>query len=148
MTLSEDEMKPIIKMLEGHEGVRQFPYTDTTGNLTIGVGRNLTTVGLRMDEVQYMLKNDIREADEELTMQFPWYRFLTTKRQHALINMLFNLGLTRFRTFKKMLIALAEARYDDAANEALDSTWADQVGARSLDIAAMLKVRRDADGGP
>lgn len=31
------------------EGVRKFPYKDTVGKTTIGVGRNLDDVGLSQD---------------------------------------------------------------------------------------------------
>ena len=45
-----------------HEGIRRFPYADSAANLTVGVGRNLTANGLREDEIQLMLDNDINAA--------------------------------------------------------------------------------------
>ena len=36
----------LIDLLMKHEGVRNKPYEDTVGVLTIGVGRNLDDVGL------------------------------------------------------------------------------------------------------
>lgn len=51
-----DILRPQLRI---DEGVREFPYTDTVGKLSIGVGRNLDDVGLRPDEIALMLENDI-----------------------------------------------------------------------------------------
>ena len=36
------------------EGTRLKPYTDTTGHLTIGFGRNLSQVGISLAEAEYL----------------------------------------------------------------------------------------------
>jgi len=54
----------LIDLLVKHEGLRTKPYEDTTGHLSIGVGRNLDSLGLSHDEIYYMLKNDIRRCME------------------------------------------------------------------------------------
>lgn len=46
-------------LIEHHEGRRAHPYTDTTGNLTIGVGRNLSDRGLSADEIDLLFANDL-----------------------------------------------------------------------------------------
>ncbi len=52
----------LVRLLTRHEGRRAFPYTDTAGRLTIGVGRNLTDRGLADDEIDLLLANDIALA--------------------------------------------------------------------------------------
>ncbi|MFA6168950.1 MAG: hypothetical protein WC700_20155, partial [Gemmatimonadaceae bacterium] len=50
------------KQLKIDEGIKPYPYTDSVGKLTIGVGRNLVDVGLRPKEIDFLLENDIDEA--------------------------------------------------------------------------------------
>jgi lysozyme len=130
------------RLLIKHEGMRLKPYEDVlTEDITIGVGRNLDSLGLTEDEVMYLLTNDIVRCDKELLHNFKWYPELCRARQDALINLCFNLGITRLLTFKKALQAMADKDYVRAADEFLDSKWATQVGSnRTDDIACMIRT--------
>lgn len=121
------------------EGLRLKPYVDTAGKLTIGVGRNLSDRGIAHDEALLLLDNDVRAACSDLDRNVPWWRDLSEGRQRALLNMTFNLGWPRIGTFEGMLAALRSGQYVRAADEALDSAWARQVGARAARIAALLR---------
>lgn len=121
------------------EGVRAFPYTDTVGKLTIGVGRNLTDRGLRPDEISFLLRNDVDEALDEMDRAFPWAKGMTGPRQRALANMLFNLGLAKLKGFKRTLGAMERGDYAMAAVGMRASLWAKQVGARAERLAAMME---------
>lgn len=136
-------MNRLHRLLIRHEGFMSKPYEDTTGHITIGVGRNLDSVGLSRDEVLYLLNNDIERCDRELRHNFRWYLTLCRVRQDALINLCFNLGITRLLTFKKALAAMEQGNFELAAEEFLDSKWAKQVGStRSEDIAHMVSSGR------
>jgi lysozyme len=136
-------MDRLQRLLIRHESLRNKPYEDTTGNLTIGVGRNLESLGLSRDECLYLLDNDIARCDRELRHNFKWYLELCRVRQDAMINLCFNLGITRLLTFKKALAAMAEGDFSKSADEFLDSKWADQVGpTRSSDIDCMVRTGR------
>lgn len=124
-----------------HEGVRQKPYLDIFDNWSIGAGRNLSGNGLSMDEVYYLLDNDINRCVKELE-HYHWYNRSPRGVQEALTNMCFNLGITRLLKFKKMIAALECGRYHVAALEALDSLWAKQVGQRAKDVAAVIREGR------
>jgi len=98
---------------------------------------------LSRDEVLYLLNNDIERCDRELRHNFRWYLTLCRVRQDALINLCFNLGITRLLTFKKALAAMEQGNFELAAEEFLDSKWAKQVGStRSEDIAYMVSSGR------
>lgn len=122
-----------------HEGLRLKPYRDTVGKLTIGVGRNIEDVGITQQEAMMLLNNDIQRCIDELNRAFPWFEHLSSERQRALIDMCFNLGITRLLGFKRMLAALEAGDYQRAAREALDSRWANQVGRRADTIANMIR---------
>ena len=138
----------IIDQLALHEGVKRFPYKCTSGKLTIGVGRNIEDMGISDDEIYYMLKNDIRRVDNELNNAFRFYKNLDPVRKDAMINMAFNLGLTRLRGFRLALKLMETHDYEEASMEFLDSLWASQVGQRALDVAHMIKYGEypNADG--
>jgi lysozyme len=130
----------LIDTLVRHEGLKHKPYEDTTGHMTIGVGRNLSSVGLSDDEVYYLLKNDIRRCEQELENSQRWYKDLDRVRQEAMINLCFNLGITRLRKFKNALRAMEVKDYEDAADEFLDSLWARQVGKRAFEVTYMIRT--------
>lgn len=129
----------LVKMLEQDEGFKPKPYRCSAGKLTIGYGRNLEDKGLSREEASYLLHEDIRDAIKFLDQQLPWWKSLDGEaRQEALVNMAFNLG-GRLLGFKKMLAALKSKDYGRAADEALDSKWAGQVGQRAQRIARAFR---------
>lgn len=132
-------LNKLVDMLVQHEGMRTKPYEDTVGHLTIGVGRNLDSMGLSHDEIYYMLKNDIRRCEEELTNSFRWFSKLDVVRQHAMINLCFNLGISRLRKFKRALAAMEAKDFEEAADQFLDSKWAQQVGQRAMEVTYMIR---------
>lgn len=118
-----------------------LPYTDTVDKLTIGYGRNLDDNGISQDEADYMFENDFKRCQDDLS-KCSWYVNQPEGVQSALMNMCFNLGLPRLTGFKRMIAALEEKNYTLAAQEALDSKWATQVGKRAKDVAIMLREGR------
>lgn len=133
-------MSKVIEMLKRHEGLSLKPYRDSVGVLTIGYGRNLEHNGISAAEAEHLLGNDLQAVITELDRTFPWFGRLNTPRADAIIDMAFNLGLPRFREFKRMIAAVAAERWEDAAREALDSRWARQVGNRAEEIAFILET--------
>ena len=130
----------LLANLKRDEGLRLKPYKDSVGKLTIGYGRNLDDMGITEDEAAVLLDHDIERAVTELDRALPWWREMPPSWQRGLVNMRFNLGLTRLRTFKKMLAALQAGDRERAADEALDSVWAGQVGERATRIAALYRA--------
>lgn len=127
-------MVNLIETLIRHEGKKNKPYRCTENYLTIGVGRNLETVGLSDDEIYYLLKNDITRCHDQLNSTFSWYKDLDPNRKDALINLCFNLGIGTLSKFKKALEAMEAKDYELAATEFLDSKWAKQVGQRAIEV--------------
>lgn len=128
-----------VEQLKHDEGLRLKPYRCTADKLTIGYGRNLDDVGISADEAEYLFANDIKEAESELRHTFPWFEELTAVRQDVLVNMRFNLGLTRLLGFKKFLKAVELGNYETAADEMLSSFWAEQVGDRAKRLAHLMR---------
>ena len=133
-------MMRLINMLKRHEGVRNKVYMCPAGYETIGVGRNISESGLGLsnDEVEYLLKNDILRCRNELLGEYDWFENLDSVRQEAMIDLSFNLGQTKLRTFVKALGHMADGNYEEAGREFYNSRWAEQVGDRSLEVCQMI----------
>ncbi len=133
------EMRSQLKtLIVKHEGYRNFPYLDTLGHVTIGVGYNLSDRGLPDSWINEQLQDDMDYFYKELNTNFPWFERLNDARQMALVNMCF-MGFKKFLSFKKMLAALGKQDYHRAAQELLDSRYAEQVGTRAKELAFILQ---------
>jgi lysozyme len=141
-------MSKLTEMLRRHEGEvknsagRHIVYDCPAGHATIGIGRNVSESGLGLSdiEVEFMLEEDIARCAKELGGAFNWFSDLNEARRDAIIDLVFNIGLTRLNGFKKALAAMADANYDLAAAEFMDSKWASQVKDRAIEICAMIKT--------
>jgi lysozyme len=120
------------------EGDKPFPYVDFKGNITIGIGRNLTAKGLSAAETRFLFDNDITSLVVALNLSIPWWTSLSDARQRALANMAFNLGPAGLLTFRKMLAAIQARDWKTAHHECLDSKAARDLPARYARLAQML----------
>lgn len=127
------------KELMHDEGCVLTAYEDTEGYVTIGVGRQLDTRGISMEEAMLLLENDIEIVVKELDQRKPYWRELSEDRQRALANMCFNVGAPRLMKFKKMWAAIERNDFKAASEEMLDSKWAKQVGQRASRLAVMMR---------
>ena len=123
--------------LREEEGYRRFMYLDTEGVPTIGYGRNLKDVGINPVEAEFLLRNDMQSA-LIAAASFPWFDALSDLRKAVITDMIFNMGLPRFKSFKKLLRAVENRDYPVAALEMLDSKWAKQVGDRADKLAYVM----------
>ena len=130
----------ITEQLIRDEGCRLMPYTDTTGHITIGVGRNLTDIGITYAEATNMLANDIANADRKLKAACPWVASLDGPRYGALLNMAFNLGVAGLLSFRQFLTACQNGQWEVAAHEMLESKWAEQVGSRAQRLSQQIET--------
>lgn len=121
------------------EGFRAKVYKCTANKWTIGYGRNVEDRGVTRDEADVMLRNDIMMAIKELRAAFEWFEDLPQPAKRGLVNMHVNLGLPRLRGFRRMLAALEGYKFEKAAQEALESKWAHQVGQRAHRIASLYR---------
>ncbi len=137
-----EQLTNIATALLKDEGTRNKPYKCPAGKLTIGVGRNIEDNGLREDEIQLMLKNDIKASYRELARDVQGFTNLDDVRQNVLVNMCFNMGWPTLKYFKKMFAAIQDEDYQEAARQMLDSKWAKQVGVRADRLSLQMEQGR------
>jgi lysozyme len=130
----------LTDQLKLHEGVRLKPYKDTVGKLSLGIGRNLDDMGISLKEANDMLINDLLNwVFPTANKIFKNFDSFTANRQIALCDMIFNLGEKRFMGFQNMIEAIKKGNWEEAAVEAKDSTWYNQVGKRAEKVVEQLK---------
>jgi len=142
-----------------HEGVEPSVYKDTKGKRTIGIGFNLDepsnrkkaeAVGLNVQdmlsgrtlsdkEIKMLYNESIKQAANDANAFLPRAGRQPPVVQKVLIDMAFNLGLTKLNKFEKMREALLEGDYNKAADEMIDSKWYNQVGNRSKTLVDMMR---------
>jgi len=122
-----------------HEGSRLNMYQDTLGIWTIGVGHNIQEKGISPAVMELMLDEDIEEAIVELKRSVSFFSKMPEQVQEALVNLSFNMGIPRLMQFKKTLAYLRDGDFEAAADELLDSRYAEQVGHRADEVADMIR---------
>ena len=117
------------------EGLRLKPYKCTAGKLTIGVGRNLEDRGITEATADQMLNEDITICITELQANIPKFNDHPDAVQETLVDLCFNLGISRLKKFKKTLGYIEEGletgNYTKAAVELLKSNYALQLPNRA-----------------
>jgi lysozyme len=125
------------------EGAESCAYQDSLGYWTIGVGRLIDSRkggGLSNEEIDMLLDNDIKRNYEAVLKALPWMEKLSDQRQAVLIGMAFQMGLKGLLQFKRMLSAVEDGQYFEAAAQMVESTWARQTPARAHRMALQMET--------
>lgn len=138
--MSPDTYQSLKRLLTLQEGYRQFPYEDTTGHLSIGVGRNLTDNGISYPEAQFLLENDLQYILDKLPARWSGFGLLSDNRQLVVANMCFNLGINGFLQFQALLGALEKEDYTAAGAEILNSQAARKLPTRYQTLAKIMET--------
>ena len=128
--------EPLAERLKTEEAFRGLPYDDTRGNPTIGYG---TKLPITKAEGAWLLETRLADTHARLSKSWEPYGGLNEARQHALLDMAYELGVDGLLGFHDMLAALERGDWAAASAAALDSLWAKEVPIRAIVIAAALK---------
>lgn len=137
-------IEQLTAQLRRDEGWRPLAYQDHLGYWTIGVGRLIDSrkpgAGLRPDEIDYLLRNDINDRVRALGAVLPWFKRLDDARQAVLVNMAFQMGTAGLLGFSTTLDLVRKGQYAEAAAQMLKSKWAQQTPARAKRLAEQMKT--------
>lgn len=125
--------------LHQDEGRKSKPYKCSAGKLTAGVGRNLEDNGLRPDEIDLMLTNDIAAAEADAKLLFKTFDTLSDNRKAVVVNMAFQLGRDRLGKFLRFRQAVDRGDFDAAVKEMKDSAWYVQTPNRADRLIKLMK---------
>lgn len=113
---------------------------DKDGN-TIREGRNLTE-----NEKLLMYNHSLRQAFKDARLYDPRFDQRPESVQMGLVDMAFNLGLTKLKKFVKMKKGLDANDYTTVAKEAKDSDWFKQVKSRGPRTVALFEKAIHPEG--
>tara|TARA_B100000900_G_C20595802_1_gene723348 strand:- start:1228 stop:1797 length:570 start_codon:yes stop_codon:yes gene_type:complete len=150
----------LFDQLSLHESKEPRVYDDSEGNRTIGIGFNLEepsnrkkaeALGFNVQdmlsgkkvlsdkEIKILYNESIKQAANDANAYLPQAGRQPPVVQKVLLDMAFNLGLTRLNGFVEMRKALIKGDYNKAAKEMIDSKWYNQVGTRSKRLVDMMR---------
>jgi len=133
--MTDDEIK---EMIQKHEGYRPYVYYDSLGFPTAGYGHAfLPGSPISHDVAVALFEDDFCRAKKDYAKL---KLDLDPVRRGVVLDMLFNLGLPRFRGFSKMISALKRKDYITASNEGLNSLWATQVKSRANHLMKIIRT--------
>jgi len=128
------------------EGIRHTAYKDTLNNWTIGVGHlikipdeeYLIDKELTSLEVDQIFITDLNQAIDDAR------KFINADEIHEeafeiVVDMSFNLGISKLMRFQRFRQALQAKQYKMASIEMLDSLWARQLPNRSKRLAKRMR---------
>lgn len=131
-----------VILLKRHEGLQLHAYRDSVHILTIGYGHTFNvTEGQEISEAEadVLLAGDIQIAEADVRSILPCFSGLSPRRQDAIVNMAFNLGGPKLRSFKTFIRCICAGQFEAAAGALLSSKWAHQVGRRAEDIEQAIR---------
>lgn len=123
------------------EGLRLEVYPDSLGFWTIGVGHLIPNriPSISETEAYRILDNDIDQCVSDISAE-NWYLACTSDTQRrGLLNMRFQLGPKRLRTFKNSLHLIEQAKWLEAGLELRKSLWYSQTPLRAERVIRMIE---------
>ena len=143
-------IEELKKEIESDEGRVYKIYTCSAGELTFGVGHMVKPHDpeygyMAGTPVTPMRVNDAFSGDVGIAINdchrvFSDYDDYPVEVQKIMANMMFQLGINRFRGFKKMIAAVKDRNWSLAGDEMRNSRWNKQTHARSERLIARMKA--------
>ena len=127
----------LVLAIKAEEGFRAKPYTDTTGNLTIGYGLNLS-IGITEAEGAYLLIERLKDRERLVRAGLAGFDNLPSDIQDAVLDLAYVVGAEGALEFTDMRTALETGDYEAAAQAVLDSKFATEDPDRARRIAERI----------
>lgn len=137
----------LISQLKQAEGCRLTAYKDSLGFWTIGyghllaAGRDWAGYTITQEQADALLATDLSIAADLAQTLLEWPSLDTDARQNAVAELVFNMGLSKWKKFAHCRLAITQKDWQTAKDQLLNSLWATQVGQhRSARIADQLST--------
>jgi lysozyme len=143
-------LERLEKQLIADEGVKYVIYLDHLGYSTVGIGHRILRedreywepLGTSVSEerVTELFRQDVDIAVGDCEALYgAGYSSWPAEVHEILVNMMFNMGRTRMRKFKKMKEPLLDQNWKKAAKEGRNSKWYRQVPNRAERLMSRLE---------
>ena len=133
------DFKALIERLKVNEGFRSSVYQCSLGFDTIGYGFAIKDLELTEKEAEHLLENRVSQKHFHLLDNLDWYSDMPPEVQGVILEMVYQLGFSGFKKFKKAISNMKDKNWKGAATEMLDSRWAKQTPNRSNSLADIVR---------
>ena len=133
------DFKALIERLKVNEGFRSRVYQCTQGFDTIGYGFAIKDLELTEKEAEHLLGNRVSQKHFHLLDNLYWYSDMPPEVQGVILEMVYQLGFSGFKKFKKAISNMKSKDWKGAATEMLDSRWAKQTPNRANQLADIVR---------
>lgn len=138
----------IAKQIDDDEGFKSSPYLDTAGVWTIGIGTThiagkavtSDTPSVTRSEAEYHRNAHIFQSMLDAQASVSCFETLPTACQEVLVMMAYQLGISRFRGFKRFISAICAQDFRVAAAELRNSKWYRQTTSRVERHASIIEA--------
>jgi GH24 family phage-related lysozyme (muramidase) len=139
------------------EGVRYRIYFDTKGRPTMGIGHLITKkdpeychaqelslkrvskVEISKERADELFKQDLEICIDNCKKAFLNFDKMKEELQLIIANMMFNLGITKFKKFENLIAAINKKNYSKAADEMKDSLWYKETKGRAARLTQEMR---------
>ena len=142
-------IKKVSEKIKKNEGYSNTIYYDKLGNATIGYGHLIKKNEKFTENKKYqkrklndLFKKDLSKAIKDYNKLFIKDN-LPKRVSEVLVEMIFQLGLKNFLTFKKMIKAIKKKNYILASKEMKKSIWYKQTPLRVLKLSKTMGRTND-----
>ena len=133
------DFKALIERLKVNEGFRSSVYQCSLGFDTIGYGFAIKDLELTEKEAEYLLANRVSQKHLHLLDNLDWYKDIQPEVQSVILEMVYQMGFSGFKKFKKAIANMKDKNWKVAADEMLDSRWAKQTPNRANQLADIVR---------
>lgn len=143
--------------VESDEGFKAAPYLDTRKLWTWAEGwcletspptglqwkylldNKLVTMSITRAGADWFVKLRLADIEKQLALDYAdFWLFLGAARQNALVEIAYQMGVTKEEAFHVAIQAMREGRWHDAEAAFLDSLWARETPDRATKLAAQI----------
>ena len=149
------DIEKLKKQLILDEGLKEYIYIDTEGNPTFGIGHLLTKkdpewyafkslkkggkLKVSKERIFAAFDDDVEQAIQSCYKIFDEFDDFLDEVQQIITNMMFNLGINRFKKFEAFIASIYDKNYKLAAREMKDSLWYVQTKDRAKRLVARME---------
>jgi len=144
-----DIIKAKMRCME-EEGLVLHAYDDHLGYTTIGYGRLIDKRrggGISKAEAEYLLLNDCRRVEQEISNKYPWWVKLPEPAQEAIFDMTFNMGSSFLTGWPNTWDAISKREWGRVIHNISGSKYAQQVSNRAMRNIQLLQQAKEEDNG-
>ena len=139
-------------IIRKEEGYSASPYYCIENYPTVGIGQRIGPKSAPLHRYEFSVSEavarvwcqdhiaKVRAEIQSRPSTNKAYRACNEIRQAVMINMAYQMGVFGLSLFKQTLAYLEDERWEDAAEESLDSLYAKRTTSRALRNAAMIRT--------